>query len=53
MFEAIEDALSFEDFKTIASKPQQALHELIEDRAQLIKHERGLLLAAGYDLSRV
>ncbi|MDK9735965.1 hypothetical protein KI655_01510 [Vibrio sp. D404a] len=53
MFEAIGAATTFEQYKTIASKPQQALHELIEDRAQLIKRERGLLLAAGYDLSRV
>jgi|GEM_PF-1534494 len=53
MFTAIDASQSFEDYKQLAGKPRQALHELIEDRAQLIKHERGLLLAAGYDFSRV
>lgn len=53
MIKAIDSAESFVDYKSLASQPRQALHELIEDRAQLIKHERGLLLAAGYDLSRV
>ncbi len=53
MFKAIESTQSFDDYKALAAKPRQALHELIEDRAQLIKHERGLLLAAGYDASRI
>lgn len=53
MFAEIEASQSFEDFRTLACKPRQALHELIEDRAQLIKHERGLLLAAGYDFSSI
>ncbi|WP_047049753.1 hypothetical protein [Vibrio mexicanus] len=53
MFSAIDDTQSFDDYKSLAAKPRQALHELIEDRAQLIKHERGLLLAAGYDASRI
>ncbi|MFM2587674.1 hypothetical protein [Vibrio sp. TBV020] len=51
MFTEIQTAQSFDDFKLTASKPRQALHELVEDRASLIKHERGLLLAAGYDIS--
>jgi hypothetical protein len=53
MIKAVDSAQSFEEYKNFAGQPRQALHELIEDRAQLIKHERGLLLAAGYDLSRV
>ncbi|MEZ8100957.1 hypothetical protein [Vibrio bivalvicida] len=53
MFTAIDASQSFEDYKELAGKPRQALYELIEDRAQLIKHERGLLLAAGYDFSRI
>lgn len=53
MFKDINATQSFEDYKSLAAKPRQALHELIEDRAQLIKHERGLLLAAGYDASRI
>ncbi|TOI70279.1 hypothetical protein CGI54_26095, partial [Vibrio parahaemolyticus] len=40
-------------FKTLAGKPSQALNELIEDRAQLIRYERELLLASGYDASRI
>ncbi|WP_322804038.1 hypothetical protein SO574_06310 [Vibrio alfacsensis] len=53
MISEIESAASFEDFKTLAGKPSLALNELIEDRAQLIKHERELLLASGYDASRI
>lgn len=53
MFAAINASGSFEEFKAIAGKPRQALYELIEDRAQLIKHERELLLAAGYDFSQI
>lgn len=53
MFSAIDASNSFDDYKVLAGKPRQALNELIEDRAQLIKHERGLLLAAGYDFSRI
>lgn len=53
MISEIENAASFEDFKTLAGKPSLALNELIEDRAQLIKHERELLLASGYDASRI
>jgi hypothetical protein len=52
MFAKIDAVDSFEGYKSVAETPRQALHELIEDRAQLIAHERGLLLAAGYDLSR-
>ncbi|MGR5238643.1 hypothetical protein [Vibrio alfacsensis] len=53
MIEKIGDAESFDAFKAQASTPSQALFELIEDRAQLIKHERELLLASGYDASRI
>ncbi|EDP59927.1 hypothetical protein [Vibrio sp. AND4] len=53
MFVEIDGAESFETFKVLAGKPSQALNELIEDRAQLIKHERELLLASGYDASRI
>ncbi|USD67290.1 hypothetical protein [Vibrio sp. SCSIO 43136] len=41
-------AASVEEFKRVASQPRQALHELIQDRAELIQHERSLLSAAGY-----
>lgn len=51
MFAQIQSVESFEDYHALAGKPRQALHELVEDRANLIKHERGLLLAAGYDIS--
>lgn len=53
MIDEIESAETFDAFKTLAGKPSQALNELIEDRAQLIKHERELLLASGYDASRI
>jgi hypothetical protein len=53
MIEKIDAADSFETFKTLAEVPSLALFELIEDRAQLIKHERELLLASGYDASRI
>lgn len=53
MFAEIQNVDSFDAYKTTARPPQQALQELIDDRAQLIKHERGLLIAAGYDFSRV
>ncbi|MGR5131668.1 hypothetical protein [Vibrio alfacsensis] len=53
MIEEIDAADSFETFKTLAGVPSLALFELIEDRAQLIKHERELLLASGYDASRI
>lgn len=53
MIEKIDEADSFEAFKTLAEVPSLALFELIEDRAQLIKHERELLLASGYDASRI
>lgn len=53
MIEKIDAADSFEAFKTLAGVPSLALFELIEDRAQLIKHERELLLASGYDASRI
>lgn len=53
MFSSIDAAESFSGFKELAAKPLQALNELIEDRAQLIKHEHDLLLAAGYDFSRI
>ncbi|PFG56247.1 hypothetical protein ATG66_2573 [Vibrio sp. ES.051] len=53
MIEEIDNAESFESFKALARRPSQALNELIEDRAQLIKRERELLLASGYDASRI
>ncbi|MDF5637947.1 hypothetical protein P3733_27710 [Vibrio parahaemolyticus] len=53
MIDKIDTAESFASFKALAGKPSQALNELIEDRAQLIKHERELLLASGYDASRI
>ncbi|BCL73019.1 conserved hypothetical protein [Vibrio nigripulchritudo MADA3029] len=53
MFKEVEAAESFEDFKSFAAKPSQALHELIEDRAQLIKQERDLLRESGYDVSKI
>ncbi|WJT08315.1 hypothetical protein [Vibrio harveyi] len=53
MIDQIDSAESFDAFKSLAGKPSQALNELIEDRAQLIKHERELLLASGYDASRI
>lgn len=53
MINEIDKAKSFDDFKALAGKPSQALHELIEDRAQLIKRERELLLASGYDTSHI
>ncbi|WP_321282713.1 hypothetical protein [uncultured Vibrio sp.] len=53
MIDEIEKATTFSEFKTFASKPSLALNELIEDRAQLIKRERELLLASGYDASRI
>ncbi len=53
MIDEIDNASSFTEFKALAEKPSQALHELIEDRAQLIKRERELLLASGYDASRI
>ncbi|HHX8309177.1 TPA: hypothetical protein ACVOZF_005073 [Vibrio diabolicus] len=53
MIDKIDTAESFESFKALASKPSLALNKLIEDRAQLIKHERELLLASGYDASRI
>ncbi|EGR0227999.1 hypothetical protein CGI03_14650 [Vibrio parahaemolyticus] len=53
MIDEIDSAETFAAFKTLAGKPSQALNELIEDRAQLIKYERELLLASGYDASRI
>ncbi|PWT51068.1 hypothetical protein CGG78_13515 [Vibrio parahaemolyticus] len=53
MIDEIDSAETFAAFKTLAGKPSQALNELIEDRAQLIRYERELLLASGYDASRV
>lgn len=53
MFASIDNADSFESYKVLASSPVTALQELIDDRAQLIKHERGLLLAAGFDFSKI
>jgi len=53
MIDKIDTAESFDSFKRLAGKPSQALNELIEDRAKLIKHERELLLASGYDASRI
>ncbi|MFB1053528.1 hypothetical protein [Vibrio diabolicus] len=53
MIDKIDTAESFESFKALAGEPSLALNELIEDRAQLIKHERELLLASGYDASRI
>ncbi|TOH51780.1 hypothetical protein CGI80_09600 [Vibrio parahaemolyticus] len=53
MIDEIESAETFAAFKTLAGKPSQALNELIEDRAQLIRYERELLLASGYDASRI
>ncbi|MDV6251184.1 hypothetical protein [Vibrio sp. EA2] len=53
MIDEIEKATTFSEFKNFASKPSLALNELIEDRAQLIKRERELLLASGYDASRI
>ncbi|CAH1546837.1 conserved hypothetical protein [Vibrio rotiferianus] len=49
MIDEIGSAESFDAFKALAGKPSQALNELIEDRAKLIKHERELLLASGYE----
>ncbi len=51
MFEEIDAATSFDAFVSLATKPFGALNELIEDRAVLIKQERALLLASGYDLA--
>ncbi|TOM17910.1 hypothetical protein CGH82_17910, partial [Vibrio parahaemolyticus] len=51
MIDEIDSAETFAAFKTLAGKPSQALNELIEDRAQLIRYERELLLASGYDAS--
>ncbi|GLR04081.1 hypothetical protein [Vibrio hyugaensis] len=53
MIDKVETAESFASFKALAGEPSQALNELIEDRAKLIKHERELLLASGYDASRI
>lgn len=53
LFAAIDSAQSFDEYKTLAEKPRQVLDALVEDRALLIKYERGLLLAAGYDFSRI
>ncbi len=53
MIDEIAKATTFAEFKTFAGKPSLALNELIEDRAQLIKRERELLLASGYDASRI
>ncbi|EGR3301757.1 hypothetical protein CGH87_07640 [Vibrio parahaemolyticus] len=53
MIDEIDNAKTFAAFKTLAGKPSQALNELIEDRAQLIRYERELLLASGYDASRI
>ncbi|TOI41409.1 hypothetical protein CGG98_23345 [Vibrio parahaemolyticus] len=53
MIYEIDSAETFAAFKTLAGKPSQALNELIEDRAQLIRYERELLLASGYDASRI
>jgi hypothetical protein len=53
MIDKVETAESFDSFKALAGEPSQALNELIEDRAKLIKHERELLLASGYDASRI
>lgn len=53
MIDEIDKASTFTEFKTLASQPSLALNELIEDRAQLIKRERELLLASGYDASRI
>ncbi|ASO16120.1 TPA: hypothetical protein GRI80_17055 [Vibrio parahaemolyticus] len=53
MIDKIDSAETFAAFKTLAGKPSQALNELIEDRAQLIRYERELLLASGYDASRI
>ncbi|EIJ6617210.1 hypothetical protein [Vibrio parahaemolyticus] len=53
MIDEIDSAETFVAFKTLAGKPSQALNELIEDRAQLIRYERELLLASGYDASRI
>ena len=53
MLDKIDTAESFAAFRALAGKPCQALNELIEDRAPLIKHERELLLASGYDASRI
>ncbi|MGR5136782.1 hypothetical protein [Vibrio jasicida] len=53
MIGKVETAESFDSFKALAGEPSQALNELIEDRAKLIKHERELLLASGYDASRI
>ncbi|TOM47030.1 hypothetical protein CGH76_19700, partial [Vibrio parahaemolyticus] len=47
MIDEIDSAETFTAFKTLAGKPSQALNELIEDRAQLIRYERELLLASG------
>ncbi|MCG7500075.1 hypothetical protein MHO82_24735 [Vibrio sp. Of7-15] len=44
---------SFEQFNHSASKPSQALDELIEDRVHLIKKERQMLLEAGYDVAKM
>ncbi|MET2897233.1 hypothetical protein ABXV22_02770 [Vibrio rotiferianus] len=49
MIDEIDSAETFGAFKALAGKPSQALNELIEDRAKLIKHERELLLASGYE----
>ncbi|WP_104399445.1 hypothetical protein [Vibrio penaeicida] len=53
MLKSVEQASSFDQFKELASKPSQALHELIEDRAQLIKQERDLLRESGYNVSKI
>lgn len=53
LFGEIDAAESFDKFTLLAKCPYDILHELIEDRALLIKEERRLLLASGYDTSKI
>ncbi len=46
----VTDVDSFESFVAFTQSPSQALHELIEDRAELIKKERELLISSGYEI---
>ncbi|MGX9417804.1 hypothetical protein ACWU4D_10680 [Vibrio sp. WJH972] len=50
LFLKISDVDSFEEYKSVAAAPRQVLSEIIDDRAALLKHERELLLASGYNV---
>ncbi|WP_087024756.1 hypothetical protein [Thaumasiovibrio subtropicus] len=50
MLNGVAEVASFEAFITFTQIPTQALHELIVDRAELIKQERELLVGSGYEI---